>query len=145
NGPFYGFNHVELARNHADETHVGQHYALWMEDNMFGGWKGHFQSRWEEFDFSEEKECLPQQHTWTLPEQFHHNNWITERTCARIDLCRENGQPFFLWASYFDPHPPYLVPEPWSSMYLPDEVTVPEVTPGEHENNPPHFQKAQEA
>ena len=27
-GPFYGFEHVELARNHTDEAHVGQHYAL---------------------------------------------------------------------------------------------------------------------
>ena len=24
-GPFYGFEHVELARNHTDEAHVGQH------------------------------------------------------------------------------------------------------------------------
>ena len=30
--PFYGFDHVELARNHADESLVGQHYAIWMED-----------------------------------------------------------------------------------------------------------------
>jgi len=25
NGPFYGFDHVELARNHTNEAHVGQH------------------------------------------------------------------------------------------------------------------------
>ena len=31
-GPFYGFERVCLARNHADEAHVGQHYALWMEE-----------------------------------------------------------------------------------------------------------------
>ncbi len=30
--PFYGFDTVRLARNHADEAHVGQHYAIWMED-----------------------------------------------------------------------------------------------------------------
>jgi arylsulfatase A-like enzyme len=27
-GPWYGFNHVETARMHADESHVGQHYAI---------------------------------------------------------------------------------------------------------------------
>lgn len=32
NGPFYGFEHVELTRNHTNEAHVGQHYALWMEE-----------------------------------------------------------------------------------------------------------------
>ena len=31
-GPFYGFNHIELARNHTNEFLVGQHYALWMEE-----------------------------------------------------------------------------------------------------------------
>ena len=30
--PFYGFDHVELARNHTNEFLVGQHYALWMEE-----------------------------------------------------------------------------------------------------------------
>lgn len=27
-GPYYGFQHVELTRNHTSEAHVGQHYAL---------------------------------------------------------------------------------------------------------------------
>ena len=31
-GPWYGFEHIEVARNHADESHVGQHYALWLEE-----------------------------------------------------------------------------------------------------------------
>jgi uncharacterized sulfatase len=31
-GPFYGFRHIETARMHADEPHVGQHYAIWMEE-----------------------------------------------------------------------------------------------------------------
>ncbi|NQU44347.1 sulfatase-like hydrolase/transferase, partial [bacterium] len=26
-GPWYGFQHIELARNHGDESHAGQHYA----------------------------------------------------------------------------------------------------------------------
>ena len=33
-GPFYGFNHIDLARNHGDEGHVGQHYALWMMEKL---------------------------------------------------------------------------------------------------------------
>ncbi|MBT7806738.1 sulfatase-like hydrolase/transferase, partial [Candidatus Poribacteria bacterium] len=41
-GPFYGFEHVELARNHADEAHVGQHYAIWMEENGCHNWRDYF-------------------------------------------------------------------------------------------------------
>ena len=41
-GPFYGFDHVELARNHTDEAHVGQHYALWMEEKGLSNWRDYF-------------------------------------------------------------------------------------------------------
>lgn len=116
-GPFYGFNHVELARNHTDEAHVGQHYALWMEEKGAKEWRDWF--------------CPPtgntpaQKHTWNIPEEYHYNTWITERTNARLDRYRESGESFFLWASYFDPHPSYLVPEPWASMYDPEEIELP--------------------
>lgn len=138
-GPFYGFNHIEITRPHADETHVGQHYAIWMEENGLPDWAEHFRSQCMEWDFDPGHPHAPQLHRWTLPEQFHSNTWITDRACARIDQARADDQPFFLWASYFDPHPPYLVPAPWDTMYDPAEVTVPEVTPGEHDRNPPHF------
>ncbi|GHC12256.1 sulfatase family protein [Cerasicoccus arenae] len=143
NGPFYGFNHVELARNHCDEAHVGQHYALWMEEKGLPDWKDHFQNKWGPFDFTDGKPNVSQRHAWTLPEEYHYDNWITERSIARMDHCRENDKPFFVWASYFDPHPPYLVPEPWASMYDPADVTVPQAMPGEHENSAPYIQETQ--
>ncbi|HRW10845.1 MAG TPA: sulfatase-like hydrolase/transferase, partial [Caldilineaceae bacterium] len=31
-------------------------------------------------------------------------------------------QPFFLWANFWGPHTPCLVPEPYFSMYNPDEI-----------------------
>jgi len=37
-------------------------------------------------------------------------------------LRSEPGKPFFLWASFFDPHPPYILPEPWVSMYDPNAM-----------------------
>lgn len=143
NGPFYGFNHVELARNHCDEAHVGQHYAIWMEDNGLNDWKDHFQNKWGPFDFTDGKPNRKQHGAWTLPEEYHYDRWITERSIARMEKCRGEGKPFFCWASYFDPHPPYLVSEPWASMYRPDEVTVPQATPGEHEDSPPYIQQTQ--
>ena len=135
-GPFYGFNHVELARNHTDETHAGQHYALWMEEKGFTDWEDHFQTEWHEYDFGKGKTNPPQKHGWTIPEEFHYNNWIYERTAARLDKMERDEKPFFMWASFFDPHPPYLIPEPWDKMYDPDEVTVPGISPGERERMP---------
>jgi len=144
-GPFYGFRHVELARPHADEAHVGQHYALWMEEKGFAEWKRHYQNKWGDYDFTEGGPVNPpQRHRWTLPEACHPNRWIEERSIAVMEKARAAGQPFFCWASYFDPHPPYLVPEPWASMYDPSQVTVPQAAPGEHDRNPPHFKLTQE-
>jgi uncharacterized sulfatase len=135
-GPFYGFERVELARNHADEHLVGQHYAIWMEEAGLTNWRDHFRKPTGTRD--------AQKHRWSLPERYHYNTWIAERTTALMKQYAGNGENFFLWASFFDPHPPYLAPEPWDSMYDPGRLTVPRLSPGEHDNNPPHFQMTQQ-
>jgi arylsulfatase A-like enzyme len=117
-GPWYGFDHIELCRNHTDEAHVGQHYALWLEANGFTEWRDCFQ---EPTGTRE-----PQRHRWNVPERFHYGTWIAERTIARLEQHAAADEPFFLWASFFDPHPSYLVPEPWDRLYDPAHVTVPD-------------------
>jgi arylsulfatase A-like enzyme len=136
-GPFYGFQHVELARNHTDEYLVGQHYALWMEAKGCTNWRDYFQPP--------TGNNATQRWTWQIPEQYHYNTWIAERTNALLEAYRDHGDSFFLWSSFFDPHPPYLVPEPWDQMYDPAAITLPTLVPGEHQHNPVHFQLTQEA
>lgn len=133
-GPFYGFDDFELARNHTDESHVGQHYALWMEEKGFTEWRDCFEKPTGNRE--------PQHHHWNLPEAFHTNDWIAERTGAYLERYRDAEQPFFLWASFFDPHPSYLVPEPWDRMYDPEKLTVPAGRPGEFVDGPPFLQLA---
>lgn len=140
-GPFYGFSHVELARNHGDEYSVGQHYALWMEENGLADWRRHFRNCWNEFSTGEPVRPA-QHHRWSLPEEFHPNAWIAERTNARMDIAQRAGRPFFLWASFFDPHPPYLAPEPWDALYDPDAIDVPAAAPGELEAATPLLREA---
>jgi len=136
-GPFYGFDHVELARNHTNEAHAGQHYAIWMEEKGCANWRDYFLPPTGTMERSI-------RHKWPIPEEFHYDAWIAERTNALMEQYSREEKPFFLWASFFDPHPPYLVPEPWDTMYDPKELTIPEVTPGEHDCNPPHFRMTQE-
>lgn len=137
NGPYYGFEHVELLRNHTNEHLVGQHYALWMEENGCKNWRDYFSRPTGTMDESI-------RFTWPIPEEYHYNRWIAERSAELMESCSKSDEPFFLWASYPDPHPPYLVPEPWASMYDPAKLTLPGVVPGEHTANPPHFQMTQE-
>ncbi len=147
-GPFYGFDHVELARNHTNEGHAGQHYALWMEEKGCKDWRQYFDPTQKCFDEPEgfptstRTPNKPGDGLWEIPEELHYNTWIAERTNALMTEYKDAAQPFFLWASFFDPHPPYLIPEPYASMYDPDTVTVPEHTEGEFDDKPPYFKYA---
>ena len=145
-GPWYGFNHVETARMHAHESHVGQHYALWMEEKGLKNWEDFFQ-QWPRNP--KDKYAGPQytrdSMTWDLPEEFHHTRWVGERTVANIERCAEAGKPFFLWSSFFDPHPPYVAPEPWASMYKPEDMEPGHFEEGEFARMPPQFAKTREA
>ncbi|GIP37873.1 sulfatase [Paenibacillus sp. J31TS4] len=136
-GPFYGFDHVELARNHTNEAHVGQHYALWLEEQGCRNWRDYFLPPTGTMDPSVT-------YKWPIPEKYHYNTWIAERTNSLLEDYKQSDESFFLWASFFDPHPEYLAPEPWDTMYDPNNLTIPSVVPGEHDRNPPHFRLTQE-
>ncbi|MBL8994652.1 MAG: sulfatase-like hydrolase/transferase [Spirochaetia bacterium] len=135
-GPYYGFEKIALARSHGDEAHVGQHYALWMEEQGFHSWRDHFRKP--------TGHAQTQHGAWSLPEKFHSNRFIAEQTKSWMNEFSVNGdQPFFIWASFFDPHPPFLAPAPWNGMYDPSKLTLPDISPGEHDKNPPHLQMTQ--
>jgi arylsulfatase A-like enzyme len=138
-GPYYGFEHIELARNHADESHVGQHYAIWMEDQGFDQWRDYFQS-WPPRAGEPHRE-----HRWDLPAELHYTRWTAERSIAAIDRALDSKRSFFTWASFHDPHPPYLVPEPYASMYDPADVRPGRLMPGELSLMPPWLGMTQEA
>jgi len=144
-GPFYGFERVELARNHTDESHVGQHYAIWMEEKGYSDWRNFFlpNSDGDEADQDHHTESTHTQRkpgeAWEIPEEIHYNTWIAERTNALLEEYCQRGDNFFVWASFFDPHPRYMAPEPYAGMYDPEQVTVPEHVDGEFDDKPPYF------
>ena len=119
NENFYGFENIKLTRNHTTENHVGQHYVLWMESKGYKSWRNHFEAPVGTLDPNKK-------YVWNIPEEYHYNTWITEETNNSLERYVENNENFFLWTSFFDPHPAYFVPEPWASMYSPDKITIPE-------------------
>lgn len=58
-------------------------------------------------------------------EEEHEIRWTTDRT---IDFLNERNpeKPFFFYTSYFGPHQPYGVPEPYASYYKPEDIELPE-------------------
>lgn len=55
--------------------------------------------------------------------------WITRQTLEALDLLEQSGKPWFLFASYHDPHSPFVEPEPYYSMYDRDSITLPDIPP----------------
>jgi arylsulfatase A-like enzyme len=41
-----------------------------------------------------------------------------------VTRARSDGRPFFLWVNYWGPHVPYILPEPYFSMFSPDDVAL---------------------
>jgi arylsulfatase A-like enzyme len=74
-----------------------------------------------------------------LPAELHYNQWMTERCVAAMDHAQQSDQPFFIWHSFPDPHPPYTAPEPWGSMYDPADVPPPNRREGELDDLPDHM------
>ena len=65
------------------------------------------------------------------------------RTPARLNadraldfLKRHRAEPTFTWLSFSDPHPPYRSPEPYCSMYRPEDMPLPERPPQELQSKP---------
>ena len=134
--PWYGFDHVELTRNHADEAHAGQHYAIWLEEQGL--------SNWRDF-FSDPQTGKPQRYgAWDLPAELHYSTWTATRTIDLMQQSATANQPFFGWASFHDPHPPYLVSEPWASMYDPADMEPGTLLENEMELLPQHFRLTQQ-
>ena len=147
--PWYGFEHVEITRNHADEGHAGQHYGIWLEQQGLDDWREYFQPRHDGVPESGGSKAPSvadgpgygwrHDMCWQLPESMHYTAWTGQRTNAAIERAHEEGRPFFIWSSYHDPHPPYCVPEPWYSMYDPEDMEPGTFVDGEFDAMPePH-------
>lgn len=134
NEDYYGFDTYELTRNHTCEAWVGPHYRFWLEDKGFSNWQDWFIPPAGNYNLDTQKAGH-----WPIPEEAHYNTWLVERINGKLSEHKRDEDNFFLWASFPDPHTPYAVPEPWASMYSPEDVLREYLAPDEHDRNPtPH-------
>ena len=68
-----------------------------------------------------------------IPYEYTLTHWTGEESCRMLRDFAASPRPFFLHCSFFKPHAPYTVPEPYDSMYdgveipLPRRVTLEEI------------------
>lgn len=126
NGPYMGFQHVELSSLGHIFPHQppgnplqGRHYERWLysrgvPQEVFNLWK------------TATRPNPGAAQTWSsaLPAGWNSSTWCADRS---IDYLRSRSaaKPFCMWASFPDPHHPFDCPEPWSGLHHPDEVDLP--------------------
>ena len=64
-----------------------------------------------------------------LPARHHHSTWVADRAIDFLDG-RDRERPFFLWASFIKPHPPFEAPAPWNKLYRAADMLPPRRPPG---------------
>lgn len=138
NGPYYGYQTVDLLLGESDTAHLAGHYANWLEKVAPGEWR----KLLPESAAGIVPKDLDEIWQSAMPVELHYNSWITDRAVAflsslatRNDDCRE---PFCLFVSYPDPHHPFDPPADYAVRYDPQALPQPQVADGERQKIPPY-------
>ncbi len=119
--PFYGFDEVKLCSGHSDE--VGGDYERWLLEQREDG----NELRGEENAQPDNRITTPQGWRTKLPEELYPTTYIGEQCLDYLKNHTAVGgdQPFFLQASFPDPHHPFTPPGKYWDMYDPADMPTP--------------------
>ena len=124
NGPYMGFEHVEMMLvGHnwflPEKPPAGQHYERWFYADGNGDEKNKLYAE-NAFDTNDAAQ------TWhsKLPVEWHNTTWTANQAIEWLSsTCTD--KPFCTWVSFPDPHHPFDCPIPWSQLHPPEEVDLP--------------------
>lgn len=133
---FYGYQHAEIADDHADRA--GGDYLLWarQQDPNFDKLVGPDNAT------PDNRINAPQAWRTKVPEELYSTTWIADRTIAYLEEQAKQDKPFFVQMSFPDPHHPFTPPGKYWDMYDPASMPLPRSF---HNNNLPPIQAMIEA
>lgn len=122
---YYGFGEVDLVNGHGMQTR-GPDYTAWLSQRVPDLRERLAAARPITPGVNNATGSL-RTHTWELPPDAHSGDYVSDRACAFLERAGadQQQQPFFLHASFPDPHHPTTVPEPYATMYRPSEMPLP--------------------
>lgn len=133
-GPYAGFEYVQLSIAHCSAT--AGHYGHWLGEHF-----PEAQAAYRQDGRLGQKPASGAPQTWisTLPVEAHHSTWVANQCLDYLE--RQDEAPFFLWASFPDPHHPFRPPAPYAELYADAEIPMPLRRPGELDDKPPIFRE----
>ncbi|MEM6759526.1 MAG: sulfatase-like hydrolase/transferase [Pseudomonadota bacterium] len=117
---FYGFDHVEIAADHADQA--SGDYLLWARqqhprfDDLVGPANA----------LPDNRINAPQAWRTAVPEELYSTSWIADRSVDYLEQRAQDDAPFFLQMSFPDPHHPFTPPGKYWDMYDPAQIKLPD-------------------
>ncbi len=134
-GGYYGFNHTKMYNGHTNYSYTaGMHYYVWLKD------KGLNEDEINNIFNYIPSDAFRQHGVWDIPRDLHPSVFTADSTIEYLDE-HDKEKPFAMWVSFSDPHDPHIAPEPYASMYSPDEVDYLPYVEGEHDNRPDCYNK----
>ena len=120
-----GFDRMVLAEQNGDGRFEDDYHAYLMEQGLT-----------DSVDLTDQVDCFRQRASETyyqrfgayesdLPLEHHSTSWITRQALAEIDSWNPDGGNL-LMVGYVKPHHPFDPPVPYSTMYDPQELTLPD-------------------
>ena len=135
NGPYYGYQTLDLLLGESDTAHLAGHYAHWLNENYPDAATLLLPESASEpppSDLDEIWRCA-------LPVELHYNTWITCKAVEFIENLEAGEQPFFLFISYPDPHHPFDPPTTYADRYDPAAMSLPTVREDELSAMPSYY------
>ncbi|MBU0478255.1 sulfatase-like hydrolase/transferase [bacterium] len=82
----------------------------------------------------------------SLPAEKEISALVTDAILEELGNINEhsNNKPWFCWANYYGPHDPFIAPEPYASMYNPDDIKIPESFFDKLEDKPNVYRRMKE-
>ncbi|MGE3710836.1 MAG: sulfatase [Hyphomicrobiaceae bacterium] len=130
--PFYGFDHVELHKMNG--TKPSGTYRQWLlercndPDRLFG----------PENQLPGNTCTVPQAWRTAVPVELYASTFVADRAEAWLASIAGGDRPFFLQASFLEPHHPFTPPGRYWDMYRPEDMPVPRAFETNTWTPPPH-------
>jgi uncharacterized sulfatase len=105
NGPYVGFQTIRTSRGHTINAIPDMHYRAFLEKQGVDNPEEFFPQMRPGYDHHA---CGP----WDIPSELHDTAWVGGLT-EEFVRTHADGEPWFCWASFQDPHEPFVCPREW--------------------------------
>lgn len=120
--PFYGFDQVLIANDHADR--VTGDYEIWLRKQR----EDADTLRGPNNALPDDRYTAPQAWRTRLPEELYPTRYVAQKTSEYLENYARGARdnPFFVTMSFPDPHHPFTPPGKYWDMYDPEDIELPE-------------------